>query len=556
MSFSFRFNTKYLFLVALIFLLISPIAAQNSVVATVNETVTLRSGPGTDWRVINYLPPGTNVALDGRDGTNNYWVRGITQAGEVGWMISPPLNVSESALNSLAIILPGDPLTVGAPPPGSVPSAPQQNNDSPPAQQSAPTGDGTIIQATANLNVRGGPSTDYRRVGALRNGQQFNVDGHDGTLEWVRGITPRGIVGWVARSFTTLSVNDASNLPVVNNNTPFNLGAPGGGPAPQSNNAAAPVNIQPVTSTSSVRGFNLGGHIRGFSNETLNAMRQSGMTWVKKQIRYNQGDDPNWHAGVINEAHGHGFRIVLGVVGSPQQVLQPGYFDQYASFVAGLAALGADAIEVWNEPNLDREWPHGQINAGTYTQLLATSYNAIKSVQPNTMVISGAPAPTGFFGGCAPAGCDDNVYISQMAAAGAANYADCIGLHYNEGIVPPSQNSGDPRSEYYTRYYSGMVNTYYNAFGGRKPLCFTEIGYLSPQGYPPLPGGFAWAGNVTVAQQAAWLDAAANRARSSGIVRLFIVWNVDFRDYGADPMGGYAIIRPDGSCPACAALGN
>jgi len=34
------------------------------------------------------------------------------------------------------------------------------------------------------------------------------------------------------------------------------------------------------------------------------------------------------------------------------------------------------------------------------------------------------------------------------------------------------------------------------------------------------------------------------------------VWNVNFTNYGEDPMAGYAIIRPDGSCPACALLGN
>jgi hypothetical protein len=35
-----------------------------------------------------------------------------------------------------------------------------------------------------------------------------------------------------------------------------------------------------------------------------------------------------------------------------------------------------------------------------------------------------------------------------------------------------------------------------------------------------------------------------------------IVWNVDFADFTpTDPMGGYAMIRPGGGCPACEALG-
>src|SRR5262249_33104490 len=160
------------------------------------------------------------------------------------------------------------------------------------------------------------------------------------------------------------------------------------------------------------------------------------------------------------------------------------------------------------------------------------AYGAIKAANGGTMVISGALSPTGAEGAF---GLDhvwnDDHYLAGLAAAGAANYADCIGVHYNEGIVPPTQDSGDPRSEYYTRYYNGMVSTYYNAFGGARPLCFTELGYLTPEGYGPLPGAFGWAGNTTLAQQAQWLAQVAQIARGSGIVRLVVIFNVDFTQY-------------------------
>jgi hypothetical protein len=38
------------------------------------------------------------------------------------------------------------------------------------------------------------------------------------------------------------------------------------------------------------------------------------------------------------------------------------------------------------------------------------------------------------------------------------------------------------------------------------------------------------------------------------VVRLMIVFNVDFTEYGADPQGGYAIIRPNGTCGGCDTL--
>ncbi len=317
-----------------------------------------------------------------------------------------------------------------------------------------------------------------------------------------------------------------------------------------------PPSTQPTPVPAPLGTFELGGHVDSFAYPDL--MRQAKMTWAKRQIRYNLGDSPDVAAGAINQAHSQGFRVLLGIVGDPAQLGAGGtYMDQYAGFVAGVARLGPDAIEVWNEQNLDREWPQGQINPATYVQLLAKAYTAIKGANASVMVISGAPSPTGAEGAF---GTDrvwnDDRYIRGMAQAGAANYMDCIGIHYNEGIISPDQTSGDPRGDnYYTRYFWGMVNTYWNAFGGQKSLCFTELGYLSPEGLGALPAGFAWAANVTVAQQAQWLGRAAQLARSSGKIRLMIIWNVDFTVYGADPQAGYAIVRPGGSCPACGTLG-
>jgi hypothetical protein len=313
----------------------------------------------------------------------------------------------------------------------------------------------------------------------------------------------------------------------------------------------------PVGGSGNISGFALGGHVDGLSQSAVDAMNQSGMTWVKKQVRLDYGVAAG--QSMINDAHSRGFKILLGVVGDKAQIGAnfDGYAQEYNSFVAQLAASGADAIEVWNEPNIDREWPAGQINGANYTRLLAGAYNAIKGANSNTIVISGAPAPTGFFGaaGCTDQGCNDDVFMQQMAAAGAAQYMDCVGLHYNEGIVPPTQNSGDPRGEYPSYYFGSMLNRGYSPFGGT-PVCWTELGYLSGEGMgATIPPSFAWAGNTTVAQHADWLASAASLSAQSGKVSLMIIWNVNFTRWDSDPMGGFAMIRPDGSCPACATLG-
>ncbi len=311
-----------------------------------------------------------------------------------------------------------------------------------------------------------------------------------------------------------------------------------------------------VPSTIAAGAFELGGQTHTLEHPDL--MHYAGMTWVKFQHKWGPGDDPaGTVGGRIQQAHALGFKVLLSIPGGeyPESI----DYDAYVNYLAGVAALGPDAIEVWNEMNFNREWPPNEIGGDVYVQrMLAPAYQAIKAVNPNVMVISGAPTPTGAFNGCGSigdiVGCDDWFYISQMRDAGAANYLDCVGVHYNEGIIPPSQRSGDPRAygDFYSRYFFGMVDLYYGTFG--RPLCFTELGYASPEGYPGLPESFSWAADTSVAEQAAWLAEAAVLASQSGKVRLMIVFSVDITAYGSDPQGAYAIIRPDGSCPACDAL--
>lgn len=316
-----------------------------------------------------------------------------------------------------------------------------------------------------------------------------------------------------------------------------------------------PVNELPVP---------LGGQVSYFNDKGIAAMNQAGMTWVKWQVPFVLDDTSlvNVARDRVNWSHEAGFKVLLSITGEVSELAAQGeaYYPHYAAFLGQVAGMGVDAIEVWNEMNIDREWPAGQISARSYVEMLKQAYEAIKAVDSSIMVITGAPAPTGFFGGCSGNGCDDDGYYINMANAGAAQYADCIGIHYNEGILPPEQQGGDPRDNYPTRYFKLMANRAANPFRGTDiPLCFTELGYLSPEGYGPLPGNFAWASGTSVAEQAEWLRDAVQLASEYTLkpIAMIVVFNVDFDRYDQeDPQAGYAIIRADGSCPACEALGS
>jgi len=356
----------------------------------------------------------------------------------------------------------------------------------------------------------------------------------------------------IARRFGTTFTAIAARNNIANPNLIFagqQLVISGTVPAP---------GVPPPSGPPPAGGFELGGHVlRDYPFADL--MRNTGMTWAKRQIRWSLGTPASALQGEIDAAQSRGFKVLLSIVGERDQLAAnpTQYYQDFANFLGGVAALGADAIEVWNEPNIEREWPNGQVNGANYTQMLSAAFQAIKAQNPNTLVISAAPAPTGFFGGtCQAAGCDDNIFIQQMRNAGATNFMDCVGIHYNAGAVPPSATSGAPVGSpgHYSWYYPSMVNLYRGVFPG-KPLCFTEIGYLSGDGFSqPLPPAFSWAAGTSVAEHAQWLADAAVRARNSGAVRLFIIWNVDSNTFGDDPQAGYAIVRPDNTCPACNTL--
>lgn len=298
----------------------------------------------------------------------------------------------------------------------------------------------------------------------------------------------------------------------------------------------------------------LGGQVNGSIGHP-NEMKHAGMTWVKFQAKYGSVD-VGTAAAYVAQGRAAGFKVLISIPGPPY----PSSTINYAGAVEFMKQVAAnakpDAIEVWNEMNIINEWPEGQIDPNAYVNnMLAPAFNAIKSVSPSTMVIIGALAPTGCDNGTR---CwSDQRYAQGLAAAGAANFANCMGVHHNSGTTSPSAATGHPYDSgdhHYSWYFLPTVNVTYNAMGNALPMCLTEYGYLSPEGYGPLSSAFAWGANTTVAQQAAWLAEGYQISKGLGYIRMMIVWNVDFTNYGADPMAGFAIVRPGGGCPACDSL--
>ncbi|MDX2162177.1 MAG: LysM peptidoglycan-binding domain-containing protein [bacterium] len=348
--------------------------------------------------------------------------------------------------------------------------------------------------------------------------------------------TPTAAAQTPAPDATITPVPTLTPLPT---NTPFNPDT-----APQNATPIPPINAGVM--------FETGGTVYALSYPER--MIEAGMTWMRSQIRWNAGDPVTAAQGAIEAARAWNFKVVIHVTGIPAQLgADPaGYTAQFAAFLGQVAALGPDAIEVWDAPNSGEHWPLGLISPAAYTDLLRAAFESIKRANERVTVISAAPVhEPAFTGRCDANGCERDLFIQGMAAAGAGAVADCIGIRYTEGAVPPDSTTGDSRGA--AAYFVPLLNGYAAAFPDKR-LCITEIGYLSGEGLPALPPSFAWAANTTVDEQAAWLHQAAGIASTTGRVGLFLVYNVDASAYTTvNPLAGWAIVRPDGRCAYCQA---
>ena len=296
--------------------------------------------------------------------------------------------------------------------------------------------------------------------------------------------------------------------------------------------------------------FAFGGQSVNLTN--ADRIKSIGMNWIKIQYKWEAGDDAQILADQINAAHDSDLKILLSITGkTAYPTVGSIQFDQYVAFVREVAKLNPNAIEIWNEMNIDFEWPAGEIDPKTYVdRMLAPAYHAIKAENSDVIVIIGALAPTGF-DDTVHAWADDR-YLVGLRNTGAANYADCVGLHHNAGATSPLVQSGHPGGLHYSWYFQSMLNLYRNVFNGTLPICITELGYLSGEGLGNVPPAFGWAAETTLQNHADWLAEAAQIARDRQDVEMMIVYNVDFSKFEeGDPQAGYAMIRGNGRCPAC-----
>lgn len=159
----------------------------------------------------------------------------------------------------------------------------------------------------------------------------------------------------------------------------------------------------------------------------------------------------------------------------------PQFFNQFSNYVAQLVRHGADAIEVWNEPNAAFWLPAP--DPKTWAQLVAVSYDAAKSVNPAVPVITGGvcPLPNGSLNPLAP---EKFLQAALESVPELARKFDGVGHHPYVFADDPAAK--DPLTAPYQwnaiLQTAGMQRVLASHGAGDKPFWFTEYGV--PTGGP------------------------------------------------------------------------
>jgi hypothetical protein len=181
------------------------------------------------------------------------------------------------------------------------------------------------------------------------------------------------------------------------------------------------------------------------TDRDLQLAKDAGFVWVKQRFEWRniektKKDAFEWYEAerIVDAVNKAGLGMVVRLDNQPEWARRDKIFpktgpsDQmedwkdYVEAVVEKFKGKIAAYEIWNEPNISREWGDATPDPVAYTEMLKVAYTAIKKEDPNALVISAGLSPTTETSERAiPA----NVFLEQMYAAGGKQYFDMLGVH-------------------------------------------------------------------------------------------------------------------------------
>ena len=299
-----------------------------------------------------------------------------------------------------------------------------------------------------------------------------------------------------------------------------------------------------------------------------------GVGWIKQQVDWNLIESApgvyDWRDldPFVDQAEAHGFKILLGVARAPgfsrsEPVIEDGPPDDFALFNRFMLALASRyrgrvaAYELWNEPNLLREWRGHDLSAATFVDFLRQGAQGARQGDPGAILVSAAPGVTGINDGVNAV--DDRVYLKAMLAAGVAQWVDAVGAHPYGAANPPDERAADAAhhatgfNNHPSFFFMDTLEDYHailSAAGVDKPLWVTEFGWPTIDRFGDVDTtGWEYAREVSEADQAAYLVRAIELRRDRPWLGPMFVWNLNVAMLlgPGNAQSAYSLVRPDGS---------
>jgi hypothetical protein len=271
---------------------------------------------------------------------------------------------------------------------------------------------------------------------------------------------------------------------------------------------------------------------------------------------------------LISAANLRDIKVLLSVAKAPEWSRPiteldgpPSNYTLFRSFMAFLASRYQDrvaAFELWNEPNLQREWNGRPLSPVEVVDLIAAGAAGARSADAHVLLVSGAPATTGINDGVTAI--DDRLFLQQMVAAGLLNHIDAIGAHPYGWANPPDSSAAAPdlsapsHNNHPSFFFADTMADYRSildqAAHPNTPIWVTEFGWGTFDGLSaPPPAGVEYMNAVSEWLQAVYTLRAYEMAQSWPWAGPLFLWNLNFAPLlGPEyPESGYSLLRPDSS---------
>jgi len=201
------------------------------------------------------------------------------------------------------------------------------------------------------------------------------------------------------------------------------------------------------------------------ADRDLGLIRDGGFNWVKQLFSWQDIEGAgkgqfDWSRTdrIVEQVAQYNLKLIVRVSQDPDRPFWAGnppentaHFADFLTAVATRYRGRIHAYQVWNEPNLAREWGFKRPDPAGYVRMLKQAYRAIKAADPNAIVVTAGMAPTGTDSEIAMP--DIKFYeLMYQAMGGSSNgYFDMLGVH-GAGYAAPPELSPDEAAADKPRY--------------------------------------------------------------------------------------------------------